>query len=61
MFEEFVGREVQISTGLEGELREFGYTLISYEGTVIHLKDVNNNPRVINTANVSFSSIELEM
>ncbi|WP_042144884.1 MULTISPECIES: hypothetical protein [unclassified Pseudoalteromonas] len=61
MFDDFLGKKVQISTGINGELREFGYTLESYEGMVIHLTDVNNNSRIINTANEDFYCMELEL
>ena len=59
MLEEYLGKKVQIKTGHEGEVTEYGLKVIDVDGTLIKVQDSQGKARVINTISPNFSEISL--
>ena len=60
MFEEFIGKKVQIISGPAGEHTEYGLELLDIDGSLIKVQDSSGDIRVINAASTNFSEIRLQ-
>jgi hypothetical protein len=60
MLEQFVGKKVTIKTGQDGDVTEYGLTVLDAAGTLISVNDGTGKVRVINTASGNFSEITLQ-
>ncbi|HCH4677470.1 TPA: hypothetical protein NKX25_000437 [Vibrio parahaemolyticus] len=57
MLSTYIGKRVNIVTGPEGEETTFGLMVIDTEGSLIKLKNSNDEELIINTASSNFFSL----
>ncbi|NOH69448.1 hypothetical protein [Vibrio rotiferianus] len=57
MLSSLVGKTVKIVTGSEGEITEYGLTVLNVEGFLIQVKGGSDEVRIINTASSNFFEI----